>query len=95
MFGFEDDDDAVPEGEDAEEAPEGEEVVEDARKGFVSEDNEAADRSNVNWRMSSGPCWLIVNVSLVESRALPWFQAQIQGEESDVALDSRVHVVPI
>lgn len=67
---FESDDEDGEEGEVDEDA-EGEDDVEDETNGFVSEDRDAADRSNVNWRMLSGPCWFNVYVSLVESIALP------------------------
>jgi hypothetical protein len=66
----------LPEDEDGEEVEvdevaDGEEDVEDETNGFVSDDRDAADRSNVNCRMLSGPCWISVYVSLVESMALP------------------------
>lgn len=93
-FEFEDE---VEDGEeaDAELVDEEDEEEEEEMNGFESEDRDAADRSNVNCRILSGPCWFSVYVSLVESMALPSFQAQIQGEESEVALESNVHVVPV
>lgn len=64
-------------------------------KGLESDDIDAALRSKVNCRILSGLCWFSVYDSLMESMALPIFQAQIQGEESDVALESSTHDVPV
>jgi hypothetical protein len=52
-FVFEFDDD---EGEDADAVLVAEVEDEDERNGFESDDRDAAERSNVNCRMLSGPC---------------------------------------
>jgi hypothetical protein len=84
----------VPEGVDVPEGAAAEDVAADTN-GLVSEDKDAAERSKVNWLVLSKSCWGSVYERSEEPAALPWYQAQIQGDEEEVALESKVHVVPV